>query len=210
MSLNECCCVCYMYVSVLISTRNQKYIVVLQSCQHLWVNVKNDKCWLIITLKKGDNEHWWMLMHVIPTYHELLTSFRSTETDRSVFLEISWGKQFHTACHCFGSQRSTVALLLSARTLTCCGIRARGWALRWFISVSMDIITLEREMCLCVLQLDTGTHRLCSAKVHVPSDHSSYLCFSVMHTDVWGRLVCHYALEFCVFKSHCCDECYSL
>lgn len=72
---------------------------------------------------------------------------------------------FHAACHCFGSQRLTVALPLPSLTLICCGIRARGWALRCFICAVLDIIMLERAMYPSVLLLDSGRDHPCSVKV---------------------------------------------
>lgn len=58
-------------------------------------------------------------------------------------------------------------------THICCGIRARGWALRCFISVTMDIIMLERAIKPFVLLLDSGSGRPYSVKVQslFLSDH---------------------------------------
>lgn len=110
-----------------------------------------------------------------------LTSFRSTGILKPIghteLLEIFQWIQFHAVCHCFGSQRSTVLLLLPSLTLICCGIRARGWAPRCFISVSMDIIMLERATYPSVLLLDSGRHRPCSVKLqseHFRLDISSF------------------------------------
>lgn len=58
-----------------------------------------------------------------------------------------------------------MAFPLPSITLICCGIRARGWALRCFISATLDIIMLEWATCPPVLLLDGGRHLLCSVKV---------------------------------------------
>lgn len=115
-----------------------------------------------------------------------LTSFRSTgilkPIDQTELLEIFQWIQFHAAFHCFGSQRSTVALLLPSLTLICCGIRARGWAPRCFISVSMDIKMLERATYPSVLLLDSGRDRTCSVKVqseHFRLDISSFFLLAL-------------------------------
>lgn len=71
----------------------------------------------------------------------------------------------HAVCHCFGSQRFTVALPLPSLNLTCCGIRAHGWALRWFIAVILDITMWERAMSPSVQLLESGRDHLWSAKV---------------------------------------------
>lgn len=58
-----------------------------------------------------------------------------------------------------------MVLHLPSLTHVCCGIKAQGWALRWFTSVTLDIIMLEREMSPSALQLDSGRVHLCSAEV---------------------------------------------
>lgn len=76
----------------------------------------------------------------------------------------------------FGPQKLTVAPHLTPLTLTWCGIRAPGWVPRCFISVTMDITTLGREMCRSVPLQDCGRNPLWSVKVQSEL-HSGYFCF---------------------------------
>lgn len=74
-----------------------------------------------------------------------------------------------------------MALLLPSLTLICCGIRAQGWAVRRFISVSMAIIMLEGATCPPVPLLDSGRDHPCSVKVQ--SEHfSMYLIHLHFHS----------------------------
>lgn len=78
----------------------------------------------------------------------------------------------------FGPQKLTVAPHLTPLTLTWCGIRAPGWVPRCFISVTMDITMLGREMCPSVPLQDCGRNPLWSVKVQSEL-HSGYFCFSL-------------------------------
>lgn len=82
-----------------------------------------------------------------------------------------------------GPQRSTAAPPLTSPTLTPSGTGAPGWALRSYISVTMDTTTLGTGTCPCVLLRDGGS--IPASSVKVASTSASAFKSAALHQS-WG------------------------